>query len=145
MRQILRWGGKLMFVGAVAGCGSNPIGPQDVVGTYRATIFTVDYNGTLRDVLAMGGQVSIVLNSDGTTTGTFVTPAVSGLSTTPINESLAGTYALHGSDRVKFTHAASTLVGDLFFVFHPNSNELTGGYSFSPPNVGLVVLTLTRQ
>ncbi|MEO8452023.1 MAG: hypothetical protein ABI647_19690 [Gemmatimonadota bacterium] len=145
MRKTSRWGAQLLLLGAVVGCSDSPLEPADVVGTYNASEFTVTLNGVPRDVLALGGLVTIVLNSDGTTTGRFTTPAVAGLSTVPVDESMEGTYTLQSSDRVRFVQAASTLITDLFFVYHRGPATLNGSFSFGAPNTGQVVLVLTKQ
>lgn len=84
---------------------------DQVAGTYSATTFLVVDGGTV-DVLAEGGSIEIVLNADGTTTGSLYIPDLFGDGIR--DEDLGGWWYFYGT-RLEFTHPADTFLRDMFF------------------------------
>jgi len=79
------------------GCaGSDPLEAADIAGNYSATTLTVTPPGQPTvDILAAGGILTVVLATDGSTSGLLSVPAgVNG--GTAINESMIGTFTLNG-------------------------------------------------
>jgi len=114
--------------------------PDDVVGTYSATTFTVTQQGTTTNLLATGATFSITLAADGSTTGQlFIPDAAEGGG--DFTASMAGTFTMTGDNVVEFTQDADSFVRDMEFVA-VKKKTLTGSENFSGDMVNVV---LTRQ
>lgn len=125
----------------VSACdGDDPTGPEGLAGLYEATTFQVtpDGEGPI-DVLAAGGSLRMVLNTDLTTTGTLVIPgSITGEG--DLTLSMAGTYT-HTGNTVAFAQAEDSFVRDLEWAVSGTNllvtNQAAGGARFT--------ITLTRQ
>jgi len=139
MRITLRASFAIPVVVALAmSCGSSPVEPQDLAGTYVATSLTFSGAQT-GDFLAEGGSIRITLAAAGTTTGTMVVPASLSESGSQETLDLTGTFTVT-DDIVLFNHDADTFLRDADWAV--DGNRLT-----SMPTFGGTTLnaTLTRQ
>jgi hypothetical protein len=113
----------MVTLGGMSACDDDPVQTQDVtrgelVARFEATTIRVDPAGAEApiDVLeGLGGELEIVLNADGTTTGhLFVPGADEGGG--DLDESLAGRFTFDaGTGEVTFEQDADTFVRDLSF------------------------------
>ncbi|MDT8435622.1 MAG: hypothetical protein RRA92_02595 [Gemmatimonadota bacterium] len=94
----------------------------DLVGSYAATVFTVTEDGSVADVLTVGGSLEIDLAADNTTSGSLVIPASLSESGTEEILSLAGTWSLSGST-VTFVQGADTFIRDSDWAASPGRLE----------------------
>ena len=107
------------------GINASSAPPATVDGPYQATTLTVKEGNSTTDLIAGGAEVSIVLTSSGTTTGTMVVPAAYSESGTEETLSLDGTYTYDaGSGVVTFTHDADTFLRDM--TWEASGKELHG-------------------
>lgn len=130
----------------VAGCGGNGTGPDeiersDVVGGYEATTFETTDDGQTTDQLAEGAELTVTLNSDGTTAGNLFVPggAEDG---GDLDASLAGTWTFDAnSNAVEFVQSADTFVRDMTFTAtrEGESVQLEGEESFGGPTITVVL------
>lgn len=111
----------LMCVATIAAlaCGDSPTEPPaSVSGSYTAVKLTVETGGDVVDMLAEGTELSLVLASDGTTSGTLVIPAA--YSESGLEETLAldGTYEYdrNGMASVRFEMEADTFIRDILWL-----------------------------
>jgi hypothetical protein len=133
--------GSLAFLLAAA-C-SEPLQPEDLVGTYQATEFRVVLNGVTTDLLTKGASVTLELESGGTTSGRFVLPVVAGVQITPVDDDLDGTYDLQNGV-VRLEQAADTYLKDFLFV--AADGQLRASQVIQSPTVtGNLRLVLTRE
>ena len=119
-----------------AGC-SEAVSPEGLAGTYVATEFTLA-GQVSGDVLAAGGNLSITLNTDGTTTGSLFVPAALN-DGEDFNASLAGTFTVTDGS-ITFTQDADTFVRDI--MWEVDGTRLRGAGTFSGVTITVV---LTRQ
>lgn len=122
----------------VASCGSDPLGVEDIQGSYSATTFTLTPTGQAPvNVLTSGGSLTLNLAAGGSSSGQLVIPA--GLNGgTALTASMAGTFALSGTT-VTFDQAADTFVRDMDFTV--SGRTLQGSATFGGAAVSV---TLTR-
>jgi hypothetical protein len=113
----------MVALGGLTACDDDPVQTQDVtraelVGRFEATTLNVDPDGAAPpiDVLEeLGGELEIVLNADGTTTG-HVFARGAGDEGGDLDESLAGRFTFDAeTDQVTFEQDADTFVRDLTF------------------------------
>lgn len=123
---------------AAVGCDGGPTAPTraEVAGSYRATTLTVTDDDSVVDALAVGASLDVVLEDDGTTTGSFVVPGRLSESGQRESFDLAGTWTLSG-DTVAFDHPADTFLRDMPFVF--DGDRLVGEESFGSETVRAVL------
>jgi len=133
---------SLLRIVAVAGllatasaCSEDdPLGPEDVAGSYTATTFTA----ATTDVLAAGGSIAVTLNANGTTTGLLFVPAsVTGGAALSVD--LAGTFQLIGN-RVRFDLNTASFVENVDFDIVGTTLRGNGTFGVIPATV---VLTRT--
>lgn len=100
---------------AMAACDEDdPIGPMaEASGSYVATTF-VAKDGDV-DWLADGLTLSIELDDDGTTSGTFFVPG-GGEEGEDVTSDLTGTWTRDG-DEVEFDHTADTFIRDVVWTY----------------------------
>ena len=118
-------------------CDSND--PSPIAGNYEATSFVVTETGEAPiDVLAEGGDLTITITSNNSTTGTLTVPgSLTGGSDQSF--SMSGT-AILTANTVRFEQGADTFVRDM--TFQIVGDDLHGTYS----NTGVsVAISLTRQ
>jgi hypothetical protein len=127
--------GAALWLGS---CGSDTVGPADLVGQYAATTFTITDGSGTSDVLAEGGSLLILLAADGSASGQLSVPA-SLNDGTPFTAAMDGTFTV-ANGIVTFTQAADTFVRDLSFTV--SGRTLTASGTFSGVTIHLV---LTRQ
>ena len=144
MRQTINRLVAAAVIAAVAGCGDSNVEPEDVVGQYVATTFTIVINGVSTDMLARGASIDVELKSDGTTAGRVVIPVVAGIQTTAVDDDLAGTYAIT-TTTVRFDQTdPGSYLDNLIFTVDPP--ELRAFIVLSDPTrTGNFSLILTRQ
>ena len=131
---------------SVAACGEDGTGPDeieqsDVVGSCYATTFETTEDNQTTDQLAEGAELTITLDSDGTTTGNLFIPggAEDG---SDLDESLAGTWSFSASSNsVSFDQNADTFVRDLTFtaIRAGGSVQLEDEESFSGVTITVVL------
>jgi hypothetical protein len=130
---------KLWSLAAVAmvSCGG-PLEPSDIAGTYTATLFTISGEES-GDVLAAGGSLQLVLEADGSTSGTMVIPAVFSEDGVEVSLDLTGTFTVNDAI-VSFNHVADTFVRDV--MWEVDGSTLRTDATFSDTSIEVV---LTRQ
>jgi hypothetical protein len=137
-----RLGAGALVLALGAAC-SEPLTPEDLVGTYQATEFNVTLNGATTNLLAGGASVTLELRSGGATAGRFVLPVTPGVQTTPVDDDLAGTFTLQNGV-VRLTQQADTYIKDFLFV--AADNQLRASQVIASPTVsGNLRLVLSRQ
>ncbi len=97
----------------LAACGDDGLAdPEPIAGTYAATTFRVTPpSATEINVLALGGNLTIIVGANGTTTGTLNLPAVV-TGDEALQASMAGIVERDGNG-VSFDQMADTFVRDL--------------------------------
>lgn len=127
---------------ALAGCDVDNISLEvpPLAGSFTTTIFRVIPPGQpVVDVLAAGGSLSVVINSDNTMTGLLKMPA--GLiGASAIEANMAGTVTKTSTGRLRFQQTADTFVRELEWFEYTNALTTTtnlGGTQFE--------IALTRQ
>ena len=131
----------LVLALALVGCGdddnNNGFSPtvENVAGTYTATSFTLTTSLGTVDLLALGSEVSVVLLSDGTTTGHLFVPGA-GEDGEDVDADLAGEWTLAGST-VTFNQTADTFIRDADFA--ASENRLTGEGTFGEETIRIVL------
>lgn len=124
--------------GWVAGCGDSTDTFPFADDPYLATTFIVTRTGeSPQDVVAAGGQMSIVLHREGFTSGMLVVPASITDPEPAISADMAGTWVQTGNT-IHFQQQADTFVRDATWTI--GSGTLTT--SFTEPG-GTVEVTLT--
>jgi hypothetical protein len=127
---------------ALAACGGDDDGSfspstSNVSGAYHATTFTAEApGGASLDLLALGATVSVILSTDGTTSGHLSVPG-QGENGGNLDEDLDGTWTLSGST-VTFSQTTGTLIQDATFTAEENC--LTGSGPFNGFTI-LIILT----
>ncbi len=124
------------LLATTSGCDEDddPLGPEDVAGSYTATTFTA----ATTDVLAAGGSIAVTLHANGTTTGQLFVPAsVTGGAALTVD--LAGTFALIGN-RVRFDLNTASFVENVDFDIVGTTLRGNGTFGVIPATV---VLTRT--
>ena len=127
----------LALFALASACDSND--PSPIAGSYEATSFVVTETGEAPiDVLAEGGDLTVTIASNNSTTGTLTVP---GSLTGGGDQSFSmnGTAILTGNT-VRFEQSADTFVRDM--TFQIVGNDLHGAFSNSGVSVAI---TLTRQ
>ena len=124
---------------AAIGIGCDSTDPNPLAGTFVATSFIVTETGEPpTDVLALGGDLTITIAQNSSTTGTLNVPSeLTGGS--DLSFSMNGT-ATRTGNTVHFDQQADTFVRDLAWTFSGNTltaNETVSGVSLA--------ITLTRQ
>jgi hypothetical protein len=84
-----------------------------VAGSYSATTFRVEIGTAFIDILGLGGFIDIVLNADGTTSGTLSIPDMGG-GGSAVEEDLAGWWYFYGT-HLELEHPAYTVLRDMVF------------------------------
>lgn len=149
IKQLPRHAPAVLLVLALGACADDPLGPEDVapedlVGTFDATTFTLTEGGRSLNLLAVGADVEITLAADGTTTGRLFVPQ-GDEDGSDLDASLAGTYTFDEETReVVFDQAADTFVRDLSLTAVRTSRGITleGGVDFED---GSIEIVLTRR
>ena len=116
---------------------SNPLTPESIAGTYVATRFT--YFGELTgDVLEAGGNLTLVLNADGTTTGSMFVPGSlnAGMD---FNVDMAGTFTLV-KDSLSLVQPALSYIP--YLAWTVSANKIDGSGNISGVTITVV---LSRQ
>ena len=136
----MRWVFSMLVVVAVtvAACGVDIATPSidDVAGSYHATGFTTTDNTGSTDQLARGATFTIVLATNGATTGRLFIPG-GGSSGSDLDADLTGTWTLDGA-MVRFAHDADTFVRDMSFT--PDlHNGLSAEQTFSGVSISVVL------
>jgi|tagenome__1003787_1003787.scaffolds.fasta_scaffold19769771_2 hypothetical protein len=109
---------------------------ETVAGSYAASAFTVTSSTGTTDLLANGATVTIVLATDGSTTGRLFVPA-GAEGRGDLDVDLAGTWTLAGSS-VTFAQGSDTFVRDVAFT--AGRNSLTGNGTFSGETIHLILV-----
>jgi len=124
-----------ILLGAAVACSdSTDPGMTAVAGSYEATSFTTTTTGgTPNDELADGASLALVLNANGTVTGSLVAPFGSP------SMDMAGTWSRSGNT-VSFSQAADTFVRDMDFTVA--GTTLVGDDTFGGTRIQV---TLTRE
>jgi hypothetical protein len=123
---------------ALSGCESTAPELADVTGSFTATAFTTSSGGgTPIDQLAAGATVTLVLNSDHTTSGRLFAPGEDG-----IDASLVGTFA-YDEEKAELTlqHDADTFLRDMRFEVSEDDGRvrLEGSETFSGTVVSITL------
>lgn len=116
---------------------SDPLTPGSIAGTYTATTFTLS-GQVSGDVLAAGGNLTITLNANGTTSGSMLVPA-SLNDGVDFNANMAGTFSLV-DESLTFSQDADTFVRDLAWTV--SGSKIEGAGTFSDVTITVV---LSRQ
>jgi hypothetical protein len=135
-----------LLIGSALGCSGGPtVDPSNLNGTYRATTFTVDIQGSQRrDVLAAGGSVNLIINPGQVTAGRLLIPVAAGVSPTEIDEQLTGRYVILGETLIRYeSEPAGSFIDGFAFTVDPP--ELRAFLSLQPPQAGLISLILRKQ
>lgn len=109
------------------GC-KNVLEPKDVAGSYVAVRFIFSDGLEETDVLEAGGDITMTLTADGTSSGTLFVPAALTEDQMDFTADLTGTFTIT-DDIIHFTQAADTFVRDSNWVL--DGNRLSGGGVFS--------------
>lgn len=128
----------LALLAALAACSPevNLPDPPTVAGTagvYRAVHFKTFSSRGVVDVLASGGSVDLVLNADGTASGTMHIPAEATPGALAQDEALAGTWSIVNRDEVRLDLAGDPLVERGRYVVRAGQllgTETSNGQSF---------------
>lgn len=122
----------------LAACDDGPTAPttDEVAGDYEATTLTVTVDGSTTDALAEGASLSVTLQSDGSTAGTFVVPGTLSESGQEETYDLAGTWSLSGQT-VTFDHPADTFLRDM--TLRAGDGRLEGEETFGSETVRVVL------
>lgn len=97
---------------SIAGCaGEEGPGRQDVVGRYTASRWTVVEDSSVANALAHGGAVDLMLEDDGSTSGTALLPPEFTSSDTLLEPSLEGTWTFR-NDSVHLSDLAGRVFLD---------------------------------
>ncbi|MGH7443647.1 MAG: lipocalin family protein [Longimicrobiales bacterium] len=133
--------GALVLASALvsAGCDTDELfGPdeEDVVGTYNATELSISTGSGTTDLLDLGGSVAITLNLDGTTEGTYSSPAYD--DEPAFTAGLDGTWNIVAGF-IHLSHDSDTLLEGL--VFEYDNGRLIASEVFAD---GVVDVVLTR-
>ena len=125
---------------AVTACGDNgPTLPsqQVVVGTYAATTLLTTTGGATTNQLTAGASITLVLNTDGTTSGRLFVPA----STAPqVDQQLTGTWSFFSPTDIDLASNSDTFLRDMLFTV--TGNTLVGDQTFGATRIQVV---LTKQ
>ena len=117
---------------ALGACGEPFVPSVDsIAGSYHATTFTSTTGGVTTNHLSAGGEFTITLATDGTTTGQLLVPggAAGG---GDLSANMVGTWTLVGGT-VQFTQTADTFVRDM--IFTASADRLRGGQVFGNTTV----------
>jgi hypothetical protein len=142
MRIPLERAVALGLVLALNGCGDDTSfspTPENVAGTYSATVFTLTLAVTTVDQLVLGSEVELTLAPDGTTSGHLFMPG-GGEGGGHLDVSLTGTWTLSGG-AVTFDQTPDTFIRDVRF--EADRNRLIGHQTFGH-NITDLVLTKTE-
>ena len=127
---------------SVLSCGSTSepesIREADLVGSYAVTAFTATTGADTVDLLAGGNDISLTLNADGTTSGTFFVAEGSGLSL-----DLTGVWAFDPNPpEVRLDHDADTFLRDMTFAAERDGGviQLRGERTFSGTETHVVLV-----
>ena len=117
----------ILSLSLTVGC-SDPLTPESIAGTYRASTFALS-GGATEDVLAVGGSLTITFSAGGTTSGTLFVPAASAASGgMDFTADMAGTFTLE-NDSITLTQAADSFVRDLAWIYDGGLINGTGTFS----------------
>jgi hypothetical protein len=143
MRSLLGAPTALALAVVLIGCGDDDnFSPtvENVSGSYSAASFTLTTGTGTIDLLALGAEVTAVLETDGTTTGNLSVPG-GGEEGEDVDEDLTGTWTLSGNT-VTFNQTSDTFIRDVEFT--AGENTLTG--EFTDDDTGETVrLVLTKS
>jgi hypothetical protein len=114
---------------SLAACGDDGFSPtvENVSGSYTAQTFTVTSGVGTVDLLALGAEVSVVLEEDGDTTGELFVPG-GGEGGEDLEADLTGTWTLSGST-VTFNQDADTFLRDVEFTAQEDLLTAEGEFS----------------
>jgi hypothetical protein len=129
---------SMLVVVAVVACGVHIATPSidEVAGSYRATGFTTTDRTGSTNQLARGATFTIVLATNGTTTGRLFIPG-GGSGGSDLDADLTGAWTLNGAV-VRFAHDADTFVRDMPFT--PDlHNGLSAEQTFSGVSISVVL------
>ena len=143
MNRCISW----VALGLTLGCSSTgpTVDPATLNGTYRATTFTVDIQGSSRkDVLAAGGSVTLTINPGQVTEGRLLIPASAGVVLNDLDEQLVGRYTILGNTLIRFESEPTGGYLD-GFVFTVDPPELRAYLSIAGAQQGLLSLVLRKQ
>lgn len=140
----------LALFSGLAACEDDGVVPDvgleeaDLVGTYDATTLVVTEDGTETDVLAEGGELTLVLNSDDTMSGRLFVPegAEDG---SDLDESLDGTWNFQdATDDVTVDLTNDVFLNDVVFDASETGDqaELSADEDFA--DFGLTVVLMQR-
>jgi hypothetical protein len=131
-RSWLRAARTVAAVALLCGCRE-----EGIQGTYTATKFTMQpAGGSVTDVLAAGGSISLRIHPDLSTSGSMVIPA--SVQGGPLSVGLLGQTAKNG-DQVTFNFVADNVLRDAVWTYR--SGELSTIYAGS---AGTAVVTLSK-
>jgi hypothetical protein len=128
MRSLLGAPTALAFAVLLIGCGDDDsFSPtvENVSGSYSAASFTLATGTGTIDLLALGADVTAVLEPDGTTTGHLSVPG-GGEGGEDVEEDLTGAWTLSGTT-VTFDMESDTFLRDVEFT--AGENTLTGEFT----------------
>ena len=134
---------RLMLVATLITGGCNDVtfgglSEDDLAGRYEASAILIIEGGTSTNIVEQGATIDILLNANGSTTGTMFIPGGNDDGSN-LTASLAGSWDYNGS-MVTFSHSADTFLRDMDFT--PLSNRLVGDATFSGTRI---IVTLVRR
>jgi hypothetical protein len=137
---------RVLALVAIVGCGGTDTSSPNtnahgvLAGSYVATTFQVTPDGQgLIDVLAQGGSLTIVLESDNSVAGTLQIPA-SATGGQAVTASLNGTVSFSGNT-VVFQAGGDTFVRNLTWTIGTNMLSVTNQHA----GIAVFTIVLTRQ
>lgn len=118
---------------------------EDLIGAYVAEEFTATIDGEVLDVLDAGGEVSLTLNLNGSTSGHLFVPAVIAGEGTDVDADLEGTFAFDEiAGTLRLEHDTDTFLRDIDLIPSRTATagiELVGAGTFA----GATVQVLLRR
>ncbi len=143
----MKQGITAVALGFTLGCSSTGpnTDPTKLNGTYQATTFTVQIQGSgRRDVLAAGGSITLTINPGQVTAGRLIIPVAAGLTTTPVDDPLTGRYVTLGASLIRYeSEPPGVYIDGLVFTVDPP--ELRAFLSLTGAQAGLMSVILRKQ
>lgn len=124
----------MAMAAATASCGTLEPGPGNFAGAYVPTVFLITPPGQpVKDVLLLGGSLSISITATNITTGQLSLPA-SVTGTTPLLQNMTGEAVITGGT-LKFQQASDTFIRNLTWTIKRDTlevvNQVVAGASYT--------------